>query len=244
MPLSWPKSRLPMAKASLPISFVCGLKSEAACLDGIVPAEAVAISGASAERALDMSRAFVSQGAKGLISFGVSGSLCSTLTPGTLVIAEGVKSDHQSHWWPHEPWIAQAKKLAEEINFDCRSVVMYGSRTIIENPEQKQALQKETGALAVDMETHAVALAASEANLPFFAIRSIADGAEQVIPKAALNGVAEDGSVRPLAVLSQLASRPSDLPALVTLGRQSRLANEALRRCALEFLPIFLERCV
>ncbi len=65
----------------------------------------------------------------------------------------------------------------------------------------KATLRAASGALAIDMESAAVAEAAAEAGVPFLVLRVIADPADRAIPPVALHGVAPDGSRRPWAVL-------------------------------------------
>jgi nucleoside phosphorylase len=108
--------------------------------------------------------------------------------------------------------------------------VLYGSDSIYASPEEKARLHRETGALAVDMESHGVARAARAAAIPFAAIRAIADPASRALPKAALNAVAPDGRTRVLATLLECAKRPRDLPALLQLGADSNRALNSLGR--------------
>ncbi len=224
------------------IAFVCGLKSEAQCLGGVIESRLIRISGASAERAYDCSKRLASQGARALISFGISGALTDDLIPGSLLYANEVTGPHGAEWSASESWCSAAQHASKQIELEIKAVRMVGSDRIIDTLSAKSQLQQTSRAHCVDMETHEVARVANEEKIPFFAIRAIADSSEQVIPQSALNSVAADGSVKPLAVMARLATHPSDLPALIRLGQHSAKATAALRRCALEFLPLFLRR--
>src|SRR3546814_7947035 len=78
----------------------------------------------------------------------------------------------------------------------------------IGSTQDKAALFAETGASAVDMESHGVAMAAATAGLPLLVLRAIADSAGTALPRAVLHGLAPDGRQRPLAVAAALLLRP------------------------------------
>ena len=71
---------------------------------------------------------------------------------------------------------------------------MLGSRTILATEDAKRAAWRETGALAVDMESAVVARAADAAGIPFLVLRAIADPAVRELPSAALIPLAENGT--------------------------------------------------
>ncbi len=88
-----------------------------------------------------------------------------------------------------------------------------------------------TGALAADMESHAVAELASAAGMPFIVVRAISDGADQALPAAAIRFLGADGRIRPTALIGVIA-RPAALAALVRLGLQTRRALGTLSQAA------------
>lgn len=98
----------------------------------------------------------------------------------------------------------------------------------VASPAAKRDLHAASGALGVDMESYGVGLGARAAGLPFFALRAVSDPFDQAIPAAALAGMRADGSVAIGPVLAGLARRPAALGELIALGRQSRIAREAL----------------
>lgn len=94
----------------------------------------------------------------------------------------------------------------------------------------KRALRAETGALAVDMESHVAARVAARHGLPFAAVRVISDSVEEALPPAAQIGMKPDGGVALGAVLASLARNPAQLPALIRTGRHAGLAFRTLGR--------------
>lgn len=105
-----------------------------------------------------------------------------------------------------------------------------GRDTIAATLDQKRALRAATGALAVDMESHVAARVAARHDLPFAILRTISDGADDVLPPAALVGMKPDGGMAPGAVLASLARRPGQLAALIRTGRDAARAFTALER--------------
>ncbi|MCY2968918.1 MAG: hypothetical protein NT069_35720 [Planctomycetota bacterium] len=95
---------------------------------------------------------------------------------------------------------------------------------------EKERLGRETGALAVDMESHAVAAVCKERKVRFMAVRVISDAMDHDLPDEALTILSDNGVVQIGAALSALWKRPgsaSDLWRLRTDANQSadRLAG-------------------
>ncbi|MEL6369554.1 MAG: squalene--hopene cyclase [Pseudomonadota bacterium] len=223
-------------QASKLVGIVCGLKSEAAAVEKAIAGAdlsrdsfLIGVSGADASRAEDIAEGFVEQGAIALLSVGVSGGLDPALMPGDLVVAETVlrtgASDEATGVRLDNPKSDNLNTLAPDIP---RSLI-YGSDIIIQSAEEKARLFRETQAVAVDMESHAVAHSAMVHGIPFLAIRAIADPAERALPKAALGAIAADGSTRIAHTLLQITKAPGDFPALLKLGSDSEKANARLR---------------
>ena len=213
------------------IGIVCGLKSEAAAVSAAIAAAPVdadhfmiGVSGASAARAAEIAKRFCEDGAAAVLSVGVSGGLDPALSPGDLIVTDKV---HLRGAAPLQP----ASALAGNASFGGvrMGAPILGSDSIIQSADQKAKLHKDTDAIAVDMESHAVAQAAAQAGVPFLAIRAIADPADRALPAAAMNAVAPDGSTRVMKTLWEAVKSPSQFPALMKLGADSDNALNSLR---------------
>lgn len=149
-----------------------------------------------------------------ILSSGVAGALDPALKPGDIVI-DG-----------HPPLV---ERLAAILP---RAIVgaVIGQDTIIATREQKRALNRFAGAVAVDMESHVAARVAARRRLPFAILRVISDGVDDALPPAALVGMRADGKVAVGAVLGSLARNPRQLPALIRTGRHAGRAFRALGR--------------
>src|SRR5260370_10572972 len=98
------------------------------------------------------------------------------------------------------------------------------------DPGRKQLLYAQTGAVAVDMESHIAAEIAAAHRIPFAASRVIIDPADRPLPPAALVGLRSDGTADVGAVFRSVLRQPSQLPALVRTALDARIAGAALRR--------------
>ena len=211
------------------IGIVTGLRAEARCLGGL--GVAVACSGARPARARAEAARLIAEGMAGLVSFGLAGGLSPTLASGDLVLADAVVLPTGERLTTNLTW---RSRLSARIEAAApHQVAVAGSEHLLVTSAAKRALFAATGALAVDMESHAVAEAAHRAGLPFVVLRAIADPADQALPRAATMALGPGGEVRLLALARALVERPGELSALLRLGRQSRRALAALRRVVL-----------
>ncbi len=172
----------------------------------------------------DLKRA-IATGCSGLISFGVAGGLDPQLRPGTCVVGSAivtgeVRHETDRHW---------SQKLLDAMPGAVHGVLA-GADGPVCTPADKRALNRETGALAVDTESHVVAQAAAGHGLPMAAIRVIADPAHRALPEAALTAIRADGTTDLLAVLRSVMRRPYQLPALLLTALDARAARATLLR--------------
>jgi adenosylhomocysteine nucleosidase len=105
-----------------------------------------------------------------------------------------------------------------------------GSDHPLATAEMKGALFTETGALAVDMESHIAARVAKRHGLPFAALRVISDTADTTLPPAALAGMRPDGGIALGAIVASLVQNPAQLSALIRTARDAEKAFRALGR--------------
>lgn len=222
------------------IGIVTGLAAERDCLACFPPAErpAVRVAGAGADRAAEAAGELIRAGCRGLISFGLAGGLAAGLGAGTIVLADRVIDARGRTLLTDPAWRERlTARLLHGHGIIPGSVV--GSDRAIGRPEEKAALARTTRALAVDMESHAVAITAARLGVPFLVIRAIADTAECPVPAWLTGVIGNEGRPRLGAVVAGLLAHPGDVASLITLGRASSRALAALRRLALSAGPLF-----
>jgi hopanoid-associated phosphorylase len=185
----------------------------------------VVVSGARADRLAQKLEAAISGGARGIISVGIAGGLDPTLRSGDCVLATRV-SDGDAQYPVDQPWLdAMARMIATAV----RGPVA-GSSFLFSDTAEKSRIRAQSGALSVDMESHVAARAAEHHRIPFAALRIVADTAGSALPPAALNAVASDGGIRIAAVARSVLAQPAQIPRLIVIARESRLAFGALFR--------------
>lgn len=110
------------------------------------------------------------------------------------------------------------------------------SQHMIATPAARAALARETGAIAVDMESAAIARVAAERGIPFATIRIVTDGPGDTLVIDWDRYRRADGSMRTsAAVLSALRS-PQGVAELFRLWYASKQASHALSKYLRQFL--------
>ena len=199
-------------------------------MTGAAPPPLLACSGADPTRARREAERLVREGAEALLSFGLAGGLIPGLSSGEAVFSNRVILPDGSERAASTVWRENLIGSTAGSDLSYRVGPVLGSERIITDTEQKRALGKETGALVVDMESHAVAEAAAAAGLPFMAIRAVSDTVDEALPRSALGVVDEKGRPKPLMVVSRLCLVPWEIPALLRVRRGTMAALGTLGR--------------
>lgn len=164
------------------------------------------------------------QGCRGIISFGTAGGLDPSLAPGTCVLAERIVSESGTLTVDAD-WLGALRSCLP----DAQLGALAGVDQPLMSASDKQRLWLESGARAVDMESHHAALIAHRLGLPFVACRVIVDPAQRSLPSSATVGLRDDGSTAFMPILKALAGHPGQLPALIQLAFDAGAARRTLR---------------
>lgn len=211
---------------SLP-TVITALKSEFACLAGHGNA---VLGGIGSERAAAAAGRAIAAGATGLVSFGIAGGLDANLKAGDVVLPDEVVAPDGRRLKTDADWLAG---LLEQVGkAGIVRGVLAGSDSGVSSPEAKRRLAGQTGAVAVDMESHAIAAAAAEAGVAFVVVRAVADSQSRTVPKWLSRHIDADGAVRQGAIAVEALFRFRELPVMIGLAADSRRAHRALRHFA------------
>jgi len=219
-----------------PVGFVTGLAAEARVLRRAArdpeQRDLIRCAGADAGRAKALAEELLARSVWGLISFGVAGGLGSTARPGALLLAKRVVSASGEVLDCDAAWRARLEPLLRAAGLIPLSGSLLGSDAMVGSVAEKRRLSKTSGAIAVDMESHAVGAAAQAAGVPFLALRAIADPAERALPRAVQTALDAEGRSRPARVLAGLLIRPWEAPSVLNLAGDMNRALATLARAA------------
>ena len=222
------------------LGVITGLTREADCLNVFPSARRplVRICAARTERAYNQSLELIAEGCQGLVSFGIAGGLMPDLKPGAVIIADKVVTQDGQIFETSEPWRG---RFLETLGGggDVHAQAIAGSDHVVATVAAKRALATDLSAVAVDMESHAVARAADKAGVPFLVVRAVADPLGRAIPEWVLGTISESGDARPGVVISGLLRNPLDFTVLMGLARDNAKAMAALRRVTGRVGPLF-----
>jgi adenosylhomocysteine nucleosidase len=201
---------------------------------------------ASAARA---ARNLVDDGATALVSWGTAGALDRALPNGTIVLATEViwQRPTQSSLVRFESAPLWRARLVHALpgKIGMAQGPLLTSPRALATAEEKSAAFARTHALAVDMESAAVAEVAHASGRPFIAVRAIVDGAGDTLPEPLVRTlqINAESPLQPWQLALRLLPAPAQWAPLAQLARKYRRACNALRSCA----PVALacaDRCV
>jgi adenosylhomocysteine nucleosidase len=211
-----------------PILIVTGLVQEARIAAG--PGMAVICSSSSPSQLRSLLTVVDPESIRGVISFGVAGGLDPSLRSGDVVVATEVLAG-DARW---AAGLSLGDDLISKLTSERRRVVrgcLAGAEEVILGLSCKAALHSETGAAAVDMESHIAAAYAAEAGLPFAALRVISDPAHRALPALARAAIKPNGQIDVATVLRGLVRNPAAVRGLVSTGLDFNRALRSLRGC-------------
>lgn len=191
----------------------------ALCLGGMGPI--------AARHAAEM---LIDAGATALAVFGVAGALSTHLRNGALFCPECVLDEEGHTYYTDLEWrIRLQQRLATSLPAD--GALLSVTSPLLTALAKVRAHQRYE-ALAVDMESAAVAAVAEKHGLPFLVLRAIVDECDDLIPEALNGSVDAWGRPRPLKLMAAFCRHPSLLGELPRLYSRMQRATQALRAVA------------
>lgn len=197
----------------------------------------IAYSGAGAVNAEVASEQLIAKGVTRLISWGCAAALDDSLKSGDLVLADKLLDVKNYEFNVNVDWHNHVKETLTK-DFVVNTGVLTESLGIVSSSKDKKKLSELTGAMALDMESIAIAKVAMEHNLPFLAIRVIADTVNMNLPLAINYSLNTQGEIVMKKLLFFLLLHPTELFGLIMLGLHFNVAKKTLRAIAVHLEPL------
>ena len=177
-------------------------------------------------------RRLVLAGAGALVSFGMAGGLDPTLICGTVLLPDEVAADGAvpDILPTSKDWRQRLRAAIPGACLVCGGRLLTAGQPLA-RPDAKADAWRHTGAVAVDMESAAIAQVAGQAGLPFIALRVIVDTATDELP-AAVIAASAGGGLRVGRLIVGLLRAPTDLGPLIRLSARYRIATRVLAAVA------------
>lgn len=215
-----------------PVGLIVAVNSEAAILRkvmrswvGLVPH--VEVSGMGHAAAARAAERLAGRGVSGLMSFGYAGAIRPGIRRGAVVVADSVEAHDGEHYETDSYWRAELAQALSGLA-DIRVGSFKSVRQVVSTATDKHHLAGRTSALAVDMESGAIAGVARRYGLPFIAVRAIVDEAHHAVPAIVSGAVDHTGRTRAWRIAWPLVKDPGQLKALIALAKGADAANRAL----------------
>jgi len=223
------------------IGIIAALPAEAKCLysknlKAGLPVEIqkdifICLSGMGHDSALIAAKKLVSLKVNALISWGVAGAIDDAVNSGDIIIAKSV-INQSDRYLISANWLDRVSKHLLQSSAVVFNGEISSSREICASINDKSQLSQNTAALAVDMESAAIAETATANNLDFLVIRTISDNAQTSIPVAVVNHTNNLGQPRIFKFVLSCLSKPNQIREIVKLANGYKKALTSLSNIA------------
>ena len=170
-----------------------------------------------------------------IISFGLCGGLSPQAQIGQAFICDTLvtpKGDFQAD-------VAWRKRLFAATKYYERHWWSSDAFNTANTVAEREQLLAQTGCWIIDDETYAVAQFAQARGIPFQALRTVSDGAEDNLPQAVIDALNPDGSDDLEAVLLSVIKDPIQIPDLLKTAEEYYKSLAELNTAAIAIGPQF-----
>ena len=160
-----------------------------------------------------------------VIGTGFAGALQEGIRAGDLVL-DTARSDSK--------WSDLISEIAHKKRIRCHAGAFFSSPKILAKADEKRKTGAETGAIAIDMESHSIFEALNPRKIPFLSIRAVSDEIHQDLPLSAMS-IDSTGKIGP-GTIWRMLTHPGDWPGIFRLGRSASRAEKSLSNILKEFI--------
>ncbi len=191
------------------------------------------VSGIGYQSSLDATKELLKLNVDALISWGIAGATCDLVNTGDLILAKAVKK-HEKIYYTSDEW---CKKIIYHFHDSSHRIFnkdIVSTEKIYATPVEKMKLFRRTKALAIDMESAAMAEVAIKNNLDFIVIRAIADSAILNIPDTVIKNIDNYGHIKILKLIISCIFNPSQINQILLLAKSYKKALKSLENFSTE----------
>lgn len=213
---------------------VAAMREELAALRAVrprVPATLVVVGETAARAAPALEKLIERRKPAAVLILGVCGGLQDDLGPADLVVPDRVGTPEADAPPPDARWLGLPR-------FGRRGRLVSIPR-VAGSAAEKRELADRLGAdaLAIDLETAALAEVTHRHGVPYLVLRSVSDTVDESMPAFVAKCFREDGSMSRLAVVRSALFRPGRWKILLAMRRRMARCSRALRDAALVAIP-------
>jgi len=175
------------------------------------------------------------------ISSGLAGALRLEYQVGEVLVARSVVAERAPEG--AQGGVVESSPALVSFADECGAKLVerfFSAERVVSRAEEKLQLGK--SADAVEMESFAILARMRAEGIPGVAIRAVSDAADQDLPLDMNEVFTAEGEVSIPRVLGQLALRPTKLPELIKLGKNSKRAAESLASFLERYIMAFSTR--
>jgi len=172
------------------------------------------------------------QNVSALLSWGTAGSLTENIQSGDLLLADSIVANDGNKYSFDTEWNKRIANKLCNTSLIIRHGMIAHTRQVLATTEDKKRLHSETNALAVDMESLAIAQIANKEKLPCVSIRAIVDEASQCIPGTVIKNTDTFGRPALFPLFSNLILNPGLVIELIKLRSGMKAATTTLNTVA------------
>lgn len=174
----------------------------------------------------------------GAIGVGSVGGLVPTLGPGALVLASEIcRAENESCVWrPEGEMVAACRQALAAAEHPWREGRVVTVARALTSPSEKEEMHERSGAIAVDMESEALAEVCHRHGVPFVVLRAVLDPVTMAVPDPAAF-VDRGDRVAKRKVFSYIAGSPQEVWRFPELVAHAHRARRALQGALSQVIP-------
>ena len=191
------------------------------------------ISGIGYKSSLNAAKELIKLNVDAIISWGIAGATCDLVNTGDIILAKSIKN-HKNIYSTSVKW---RKKIIEHFKDSSLNILnedVVSVEEVCNTPIKKIELFKKTKAVAIDMESAAIAEVAMSNNLDFITVRAIADNSALYIPDVVVKNIDNYGHIKIIKLITSCMFYPSQINQIFLLAKSYKKALKSLENFSTE----------